>query len=119
MMILLAAPATLVLGAATDTSILDQAFGNTVVETYPDGRTAELWLQRDGAYAAMGRSGDRSSGRWSLKGDKVCLKQQHPWSPFSYCTPIPPSTAWIAKAVTGEPVRVRLVQGVSTPPGPG
>ena len=118
-MFLLAAPIALMLGAASETWVLDQAFGNTVVSTYPDGRTAELWLQRDGAYQAMGRSGARSSGKWSLKGDKVCLKQAKPfWAPITYCTPVPQGTTWNAKAVTGEAVRVRLVQGVVTAPGP-
>ena len=121
-LIFLAAPAALALCAAApiDTSALEPAFGNTVVSTYPDGRTAELWLQRDGAYTAMGRRGDRSSGHWSLKGDKVCLKQSKPfWSPFTYCTGLPSGSTWSAKAVTGEPVKVRVVQGVATSPGPG
>lgn len=123
MIVLLAAPAALMLCAAaspTDTSALDPAFGNTVVSTYPDGRTAELWLRRSGDYTAMGRRGDHSSGHWSLKGGKVCLKQTHPfWTPFTYCTSVPTGTAWNSKAVTGEPIKVRLVNGVSSSPGPG
>ena len=34
---------------------VEAAFGNTVVTTYPDGRTQLLWLSRDGAYTAKGR----------------------------------------------------------------
>lgn len=119
----LAVPAALMVcsaASATDTSALNPAFGNTVVSTYPDGRTAELWLQRGGDYSAMGRRGDRSSGHWTLKGDRVCLKQSRPfWTPFTYCASLPTGTTWSAKAVTGEPVKVRVVQGVSTTPGPG
>jgi len=91
-----------------------QAFGNTIISTYPDGRKARLWLQPDGGYTAMGRRGDRSAGHWKLKGDKLCLKQSRPipvW--FSYCTGLPTGDTWKAKAVTGEPIVVRLVKGRS------
>jgi hypothetical protein len=103
------------LGAYAATSPLAKAFGNTIVSTYPDGRTAELWLQPSGGYTAEGRRHDMSSGHWSLKGDKVCLKQAKPiWTPFTYCTAIPNGgvgTSWSAKAVTGEAIRVKLVAG--------
>lgn len=92
------------------------AFGNTIVSTYPDGRTAELWLQQDGGYSAEGRRGDRSSGHWTVKNDKLCLKQARPLpAPFSYCTQIPSggiNATWTAKAVTGEVLQVQLVRGV-------
>jgi hypothetical protein len=95
---------------------LDKAFGNTIVSTYPDGRKAELWLRSGGTYAATGRKGDASSGRWSVKGDKVCLKQVRPFgAPFSFCTPIPTGgvgSSWTAKAVTGERLSVSLVKGL-------
>jgi hypothetical protein len=92
------------------------AFGNTIVSTYPDGRTAHLWLKEDGSYTALGRRKKPSSGRWSIKGEKICLKQQKPSAvPFNYCTPTPSGgvgTTWKAKAVTGEPIEVRVVAGV-------
>lgn len=116
----LAAAATL---ASPDAAVLKAAFGNTIVSTYPDGRQAQLWLRSDGSYAAEGRRGDRSAGRWKLKGAKVCLKQSKPHAfPFSYCAPVPPGgvgTVWSGKAVTGEPIRIKLVRGSSgrtTPP---
>jgi len=105
------------IGSAADAapSPLSKAFGNTIVSTYPDGRTGRLWLQPGGAYTAEGRRGDPSSGRWSLKGAKVCLKQSKPiWTPFTFCTAIPSGgvgAAWSAKAVTGEAIRVKLVAG--------
>jgi hypothetical protein len=99
--------------AAPDVGV---AFGNTVVSTYPDGRTALLWLKADGSYTAIGRRKKPSSGRWSLKGAKICLKQVKPVpGPFSYCTDAPNGaigTRWKAKAVTGEPITVTLVRGV-------
>ena len=101
------------LGGASPPPIVQKAFRNTIVSTYPDNRKAELWLDPSGTYTAMGRRGDRSSGRWSIKGGKLCLKQDHPPIPpiFKYCTAIPSRDHWSAKAVTGEMVQVRLVKG--------
>lgn len=96
-------------------SMLERAFDATIVSTYPDGRQAELWLQRDGSYKMESRSHARSDGRWQVKGDKLCLRQSHPLpAPFSFCTPAPASLdrAWTAKAFTGEIVTLRLVEGV-------
>jgi hypothetical protein len=106
----LAAPALAL--AASDVSSLTPAFKGTIVSTYPDGRQGKLWLSEDGSYTASGRRGDRSSGHWKLKGDEVCLSQAHPLpSPFAFCTPKPTATAWNAKAVSGEPIKVKVVKG--------
>jgi hypothetical protein len=91
-------------------------FNNTVVSTYPDGRKAELWLDRDGAYHAEGRRHDRSDGHWRLTDGKLCLKQSHPFpAPFSYCTKaqdnVVVGSTWTAKAYTGETVQIRVVSG--------
>jgi hypothetical protein len=105
--------------AAEPASPVQKAFGNTILSTYPDGRTGELWLQADGRYTAQGRRGDPSSGRWNLSGDKLCLKQSHPLAvPFHFCTPLPSggmNAAWSAKAVTGEAIQVRLLHGHVVP----
>lgn len=94
---------------------IEAAFGNTVISTYPDGRTQLLWLNRDGTYTAKGRRRQDSSGRWTLKGDEVCLKQLKPFpAPFTYCTPVPPDAAtstWTSKAVNGQPIKLRVVKG--------
>lgn len=109
---LLAAP---VAALAAGPSALERAFGNTVVSTYPDGRTGLLWLKKDGTYTAKGRRRTPSSGSWSLKADKVCLKQSKPAAvPFRYCTALPSGASWKAKAVTGEPITVRIVKGVAS-----
>ena len=93
-----------------------KAFGNTVVSTYPDGRTALLWLSADGTYSAKGRRRTPSSGVWSIKGEKICLRQRSPLAmPFSFCTPLPSSTTWSAKAVTGEPLTLRIAPGTNVP----
>lgn len=97
--------------------VVQKAFGNTIVSTYPDGRKAELWLKANGSYTGRGRYGETCSGKWRISGRKLCLRQSSPFpAPFHFCTPIPRDgmrTSWIAKAVTGEMLRVDLVKGGS------
>ena len=107
--------AVLALGAtARAPAALQPAFRGTIVSTYPDGRTAKLWLNPDGTYRAEGRRHDPSSGRWRIKGDKICLKQaQPPTLPFSYCTGMPANgmrEPWRGKAVTGEQIVIHLAR---------
>ncbi len=116
--LLAGAPAALMLMGAEAPSVVAKAFGNTIVSTYPDGRTGELWIKPDGDYTAKGRRGDPSSGRWRVNVGKLCLKQSKPIpAPFSYCTAIPAGgmdKAWSAKAVTGEAIQVKLLKGRHT-----
>ena len=51
---------------------------------------------------------------WSLKGDRIYLKQQRPFRAPSYCTNVVKGgvgTSWASKAVTGERIRVTVVAG--------
>ena len=99
--------------AAQDVSA---AFGNTIVSTYPDKRTAQLWLQADGDYTGSDRRKKAMGGRWELKDDKICLKQRKPFiAPITWCLDLSSgsaATGWDAKAPTGEPIRVTIVKGV-------
>jgi hypothetical protein len=95
------------LTAAAAPPQLEKAFHGTIVSTYPDGRTAKLWMKPDGNFTSMGRRHDRHRGRWSLKGDKVCFKR----GLFGYCTALPTDSVFTTKAVTGEQIKVRLVPG--------
>lgn len=102
--------------AADAPEALKRAFGNTIVSTYPDGRTGLLWLKADGSYTAKGRRRTPSSGTWSVKGERICLKQTKPSrGPFSYCTALPSGESWSARAVTGERITVKLHKGVVEP----
>jgi hypothetical protein len=109
------AAALILAGVAQAASPMSGAFGNTILSTYPDGRTAELWLHPDGRYDAEGRKGDASSGQWSTKGEKLCLKQVKPSSSFiAFCRPMPAeglAAGYSTKAVTGETIKVKLVHG--------
>ena len=99
---------------------LAAAFGNTIRALYPDGGAQRLWLKADGSWEAVGKRGKASSGRWAVKGDKVCLKQARPIAlPVSYCTDFPRDgevgAVWTSRAVTGEPIRLTLVKGFDSP----
>src|ERR1700759_5057201 len=87
----------LLTAAAPPPPALDKAFHGTIISTYPDGRTAKLWMNPDGTFTSMGRKHERHKGSWALKGDKVCFKR----GLFGYCTAMPSDTAFTTKAVTG------------------
>jgi hypothetical protein len=110
---------SLAASAASAAPPIEAAFGNTVVSTFPDGRSQHIWLDQDGVYAAAGRRGQPSGGRWWLKGEQICLRQSRPFpAPIVYCTPVPHDAAtavWTSKALNGQPVRLKLVRGRSAP----
>ena len=91
------------------------AFTGTIVSTYPDGLHGRLYLAQDGGWRGVSRHGNASRGRWSVRGERLCLRQQRPIPlPFSYCTPLVTGavgTTWRAKAPTGEPISVTLQPG--------
>lgn len=105
---------------AADLKDVKAAFGNTVLATYPDGRAQRIWFHENGSYDAVGRRGGASSGKWSLKADKVCLKQKAPFkSPLTYCTPFPADghvgSVWDGKDLAGTPIQMKLVKGIQKP----
>src|SRR3954452_22062838 len=105
--------------AATPDPRVAAAFGNTVVSTYPDGRTQQIWLSPDGRWSGVSRTHKDLAGKWTLKGDKVCMRQQTPPTlPISYCTAFPQDArvgvAWTSKDFSGTPIHLKLVRGVQT-----
>ena len=102
--------------SAPQPSVVEPAFTATIVSTYPDGRISKLWLNRDGTFTTEGRKHEMSGGRWVMKGASICMRQTKPIPiPFAqYCAPIPQNPAnetWAGKAVTGEPITIRVVPG--------
>jgi hypothetical protein len=102
---------------AADLSSVAPAFGNTVVSTYPDGTSQKIWLHPDGSWNGISRKGDRLSGRWTLRADKVCLRQTRPMTlPITYCTAVPPDSApgvqWTGRDVVGRPITLSLMKGM-------
>ena len=99
---------------------LTAAFGNTVKARYPDGRIQRYWFKADGTWDAIGRRGKPSSGKWTAKGEQVCLKQTKPFAaPFKYCTTFPdhgaPGASWAAKSAGGDPIQLSVTKGVERP----
>lgn len=94
---------------------VEPAFGNTIVSTYRDGRQGKLWLERNGSYRGLGRTGRTSIGTWRVEGSRICMRQRRPIPvPFSYCTAIVPGgigTRWSGEAPDGEPIQIQLVAG--------
>ena len=105
---------------AAGMSTVAAAFGNTVVSTYPDGTSQKIWLHPDGSWDGVSRKGVHLVGHWTLRDDKVCLRQSKPPTlPISYCTTVPagsaPGVQWTGKDVVGRPITLSLMKGV--PPG--
>ncbi len=108
----LAAPLSLQ-AAPTAPADVSAAFGNTILTIDPDGRSRKIWLDPDGTWTGLSRRGLDLAGRWTVKGDKVCLKQSKPRLPGSLCEKFPTEaeagTGTQAKA--GKGVRLKLVKG--------
>jgi len=101
--------------AVAQDSGLEPAFGNTIVSTHPDGRKARLWLSADHTFRAQGRGGNRSSGVWRVRGDRLCLTQRRPLPiPFPYCHRFPRHSVgdrWNDTASNGDAVINQIVAG--------
>ena len=105
---------------AADLASVAPAFGNTVLSTYPDGTSQKIWLHPDGSWDGLSRKNVHLAGHWSLRGDKVCLRQSKPPTlPMSYCTSLPPAgepgVQWTGRDVVGRPIVLSLMKGM--PPG--
>lgn len=93
---------------------VEATFGNTVLSVYPDGRAQKIWLTPDHNWTGLSRRGNPLAGTWSVKGEKVCLKQSKPPTlPISVCQPFPedPAKGLDAKDLTGTPIHLKLVKG--------
>jgi len=89
-------------------------FGNTVISTYPDGRSQKIWLSEDGTWTGLSRRGSPLAGTWSTRGDKVCLKQTHPpMFGLSFCQALPddPSKGMDSRDFIGTRIHLKLVKG--------
>jgi len=100
--------------AAEPPANISVTFGNTVISVYPDGRSQKIWLQPDGTWTGLSRRGNPLAGKWTVKGDKVCLRQTRPPTlPISFCQVLPsdPQTGVDAKDLLGTRIHIKLVKG--------
>jgi len=105
--------------AADGAALVAPAFGNTVLSIYPDGRSQKIWMHPDGTWDGKSRRGTPLAGKWSVKSDKVCLKQSKPpVGPFAYCAPFPAQVkmdvAWASRDMGGAPIQIKIVKGMVT-----
>ena len=99
--------------AAAPAANVKAAFGNTVLTIDPDGRSRKIWLQPDGSWTGLSRRGLDLAGKWTVKGDKVCLSQSKPKLFGSMCETFPAEfgAGSQAKDPSGKTVRLKLVKG--------
>ena len=93
------------------------AFGNTVLSTYSDGTSQKIWLRPDGRWDGLSRRNSPLAGTWSVRGDKVCLRQSKPPTlPVAYCTALPTHAAagvqWTDRDMGGRAITLSLTKGV-------
>jgi hypothetical protein len=99
--------------AAEPSKEISATFGNTVMSVYPDGRSQKIWLQSDGTWTGHSRRGNPLAGKWTVKGEQVCLHQAHPFLPGSFCQTLPsdPAAGIDSKDMAGTPIHLKLVKG--------
>lgn len=100
--------------AAEASGKVASAFGNTVFSIYPDGRSQKIWLKDDGTWTGQSRRGNPLAGKWTAKGDQVCLKQTSPpMFGFSFCQAFPddPAKGIDSKDLGGTKIHLKLVKG--------
>lgn len=109
----LAALLSLPAHAAPAPAKADAAFGNTVLIVDPDGRSRKIWLQPGGAWTGKSRRGLDLAGKWTVKGDKVCLTQSRPRLPGSLCNTFPTQLGATLQARDpgGKTIQLKLVKG--------
>jgi hypothetical protein len=91
-------------------------FGNTVMSIYPDGRSQKVWLHPDGSWDGKSRRGMALSGKWTMKGDKVCLRQSRPPTlPISFCQTMPrdPDVTLTSHDLMGQTIHLKIVKGIT------
>src|SRR5215207_5341062 len=97
--------------AAAPPASVAATFGNTVLTIDPDGRSRKIWLKPNGTWTGLSRRGLHLAGKWTLKGDKVCLSQSKPRLFGTMCEKFPTEfgAPVEAKDPTGKTVRLKLV----------
>jgi hypothetical protein len=116
------AHAAVSVGSATSppgSASIAPAFGNTVLSLYSDGRSQKVWMHEDGSWDGLSRRGTELSGTWTIKANKVCVRQSRPPTlPLSYCIAFPADphigSTWPARDMTGTPIQLKLVKGKVT-----
>ncbi len=77
--------AAMLAGPALAADPMASAYGNTVVITYGDGTTVNLYVNEDGTYTGSSPMGE-SAGTWAISGGQTCFTQSSPEATPASCS---------------------------------
>jgi hypothetical protein len=60
-------------GGAAVADTMENAYGNTIVVTYPNGAAAHYHFNADGTFSVAMPDGTSVSGAYEIAGDQICL----------------------------------------------
>ncbi|MDP2259785.1 MAG: hypothetical protein Q8J89_08735 [Caulobacter sp.] len=89
------------------------AYGNTVVITYGDGTTVNLYVNEDGTYTGSSPMGE-SAGTWAVSGNQTCFTQSSPEPGEPSCSKTVSKNvgdSWQSTGQGGAPVTVTIQEG--------
>lgn len=102
-------------GASANEDPMAGTYGNVVVVTNAKGDVSKLWISQDGTYSYESAKGERRSGRWTRKGDQLCLTpnpREGAPTPKESCSEFKGShrvgDTWKQKNALGEEVTVEI-----------
>lgn len=100
------------LAGVAHANTIEESFGNTVVVTTADGRSARYAFNPDHSYTAVLADGRAQAGRWSVEGDQFCMT---PNGEARTCQPTPPpgkrvGDTWQA-GDADAPITVSIIRG--------
>lgn len=89
------------------------AYGNTVVITYGDGTTVNLYVNEDGTYTGTSPAGE-SAGTWAVSGGQTCFTQTSPEAGEPSCSKTVSKSvgdSWQSTGQGGAPVTITIQEG--------
>ena len=108
----LAIAATMLAGPAL-ADPMATAYGNTVVITYGDGTTVNLYVNEDGTYTGSRPMGE-SAGTWAISVSQTCFTQSSPEPTPDSCSKTVSKNvgeSWQSTGQGGAPVTVTIQAG--------
>lgn len=108
----LALAATMLAGPAL-ADPMASTYGNTVVVTYGDGTTVNIYVNEDGTYTGSSPMGE-SAGTWTASGGQTCFTQSSPEPGEPSCSQTVSKNvgdSWQSTGQGGAPVTVTIQAG--------
>lgn len=91
-------------------------YGNTVVVKGADGKDTKLHYNQDGTMTVIQPDGAKGTGKWSMKGDKLCVTPDAgPTAGKEQCNPFTAGKkvgdSWDQTLADGSKVKISIVAG--------